>query len=325
VSLYNKKNGESYPYQVVKANNIMTRMIGLLGSRKPDPKKVLYISPCASIHTFGMSYPIDVIFVDKNGKILHIDENLKPNKISKTIPSAAGVLEFAPGAIKKMKIETGDQLGFDIENYHQITSLGLRKILHWPSNIFISILWGLFVYFSFTQWQDRGGILSLGLLVVNTMFLLLFLTRRESIQISAKAFDWIIPLLTIVFSLLLRPVPGSNDLLNTIAFSIQIVGILLIFISALSLGRSFGVVPANRKIKISGFYRVVRHPLYSSELIFHLGFILGNMSSRNLILTAIIVTGQIYRIFAEEKLLKKDTTYVKYMAYVRYRLLPGIF
>jgi protein-S-isoprenylcysteine O-methyltransferase Ste14 len=100
------------------------------------------------------------------------------------------------------------------------------------------------------------------------------------------------------------------------------VGLL---VALLSLGRSFGIVPANRGVKRHGLYRIVRHPIYASELIFHLGYLLGNISGRNLGLVILVAAGQVYRLLAEERLLREDPAYRDYVKAVRYRLVPGIF
>ena len=97
------------------------------------------------------------------------------------------------------------------------------------------------------------------------------------------------------------------------------------FVALLSLGRSFGIVPANRGIKRAGLYRIVRHPIYASELIFHLGYLLTNPSGRNMVLVVLVIAGQVYRLLAEERLLSGDAAYLDYVRSVRYRLVPGIF
>jgi len=74
-----------------------------------------------------------------------------------------------------------------------------------------------------------------------------------------------------------------------------------------------------------GLYRIVRHPIYASELIFHIGYLLGNASSRNLLLVILVTAGQVYRLLAEERLLRGDGAYLDYVKAVRYRLVPGIF
>jgi len=114
-------------------------------------------------------------------------------------------------------------------------------------------------------------------------------------------------------------------LMVTVSLPFKAVGIVGLLVALISLGRSFGIIPANRGIKRAGLYRIVRHPIYASELIFHAGYLLGNVSGRNLVLVILVAAGQVYRLLAEERLLSGDGEYRDYAEAVRYRLIPGIF
>lgn len=106
---------------------------------------------------------------------------------------------------------------------------------------------------------------------------------------------------------------------------LQCLGILMQIGAKASLGFSFGLAPANRGIKRQGAYRFVRHPIYASYLVAHIGFILSFFSVFNLLVLCFNWTCQIIRIFEEEKILKQDAAYVAYAQQVRWRLIPGIF
>jgi protein-S-isoprenylcysteine O-methyltransferase Ste14 len=92
-----------------------------------------------------------------------------------------------------------------------------------------------------------------------------------------------------------------------------------------SLGRSFGIVAANRGIKRFGLYAWVRHPLYAGELIFFPGFILASFSPSNLTICLGIVCGLMIRSRVEERHLGQDPEYRAYMEAVPYRFFPGLF
>ena len=322
--IHNITKDVSLTYQVTRAANFLARFTGLLGTEKPDLEKAFYIFPCKGLHTFGMKYLVDVVFLDRQGKVIKIFPNLPPNKMTKIIPNAHSALEFPSNTIKENQIEMGDQLEVITDTISPVNLKGLTKIFHWPANIFIALLWSNLVLSSFLNWQQNGGILSLGLVFINTLLVLLFITRRESNETSHHVLDWIIPILTVVLSLTLRPHPGTHSVVNISAAFIQFLGIIATLISLLSLGRSFGIIPANRKIKLSGFYKMVRHPVYASEMLFYLGFLLGNFTVLNLLITILIFSGQVWRALSEEKLLSKDNQYSGYMQDVKYRFLPGI-
>ena len=101
---------------------------------------------------------------------------------------------------------------------------------------------------------------------------------------------------------------------------------LLIQISAkASLWRSFGIVPANRGVKIGGPYRIVRHPMYAGYTITHIGFLLGFPLMQNALLYFAVFLVEVARMYREEAILNQDPAYRAYAARVRYRLVPGIF
>jgi uncharacterized protein len=86
------------------------RMKGLLGRKELSRDRVLWISPCSSIHTFFMAFPIDVIFLNRQGQVLRIYRSLNPWRLSWWHPSAIGVLEAAAGSADAWNINVGDRL-----------------------------------------------------------------------------------------------------------------------------------------------------------------------------------------------------------------------
>jgi protein-S-isoprenylcysteine O-methyltransferase Ste14 len=108
-------------------------------------------------------------------------------------------------------------------------------------------------------------------------------------------------------------------------FALQLAGTVFQLYGKLALGRSFGIVAANRGIVLSGPYRLVRHPIYLGYLVTHAGFLISNMSVRNVLVYVAAYFFQIARIYAEERILSEDGGYRDYLLRVRYRLIPGIF
>lgn len=325
MSLKNIAKGTTYPFSVSKTENIISRLVGLLGTEKPDFKKALHIVPCSGIHTFGMQYPVDLLFLDKKNCIIQIYPNFPPNHITKIIPSAKSVLEVPPGSVEKYQISVGDCLEITTYTQFKTNINALKNLFHWPVNISIALLWSRFVYNAMNNWLSHNGPIQLGIVIHNTLLMGLFLTRRKSTETSYRILDWLIPIMTIMCAMLLKPKLTVNHQLYIISMIIQCLGILGIIISLLSLGRSFGIIPANRKIKSMGAYGVVRHPLYTSELIFHFGFLLGNRIIWNGVIIMFIVAGQLWRSHSEEKLLSKDNAYQDYIRTVHYRFIPGIY
>src|SRR5262249_24766110 len=136
--------------------------------------------------------------------------------------------------------------------------------------------------------------------------------------------DWAVGVIGTSAPLLQRPgvpVPG----LEPVGLALQLAGALLATIAVISLGRSSGIIAANRGVRTSGFYRFVRHPLYGSYMVSYLGFLLGNVSIWNISLVVLTVLCQYARAVAEERVLLQDPAYQAYVQQVRYRFIPYIF
>lgn len=325
MAITNETKGISLQYRVLGAANPVVRLIGLLGTSNPDRGKALYITPCTGVHTFGMEYPVDIVFLSREGKVVALKRHLRPNRVTGVIRSARNALEFPSDTILDSEIRVGDHLVITVDEQQRLSWNGLGVLLHWPFNFCIAVLWFLLVYASYLKWQQTGQMLGLGLVLVNTVVCILFLIRRRSTETSHRIQDWVVPFVTVLASMLLRPEHGSGTFLAVVSLPLQMVGVAALLVSLLSLGRSFGLIPANRGIKERGLYRVVRHPVYASELTFYIGFLLVAMTLRNVQLVVLIAVGQVYRIVSEERLLSRDDKYRDYMKKVKYRLLPGIF
>ena len=92
----NTSNQKILARKVRVASSLIQRAIGLLGTSTLPDDEGIWLKPCKSVHTFFMRYPIDVLFLDPEGTIVH-QESLVPWRISRWVSRAAGVLEVAAG------------------------------------------------------------------------------------------------------------------------------------------------------------------------------------------------------------------------------------
>ncbi|OLD99071.1 MAG: hypothetical protein AUG91_07570 [Actinobacteria bacterium 13_1_20CM_4_69_9] len=92
-----------------------------------------------------------------------------------------------------------------------------------------------------------------------------------------------------------------------------------------TLGRSFGLVAANRGVKTDGIYGLIRHPAYTGYLIAYLGYVAENPSLPNITLLAVSTAFQLVRIGEEERVLRGDERYRAYARRVRFRLVPYVY
>lgn len=110
------------------------------------------------------------------------------------------------------------------------------------------------------------------------------------------------------------------DATSSIWVGIGIVGELLIFWSLISLGRRFGIGPADRGLVESGPYLFIRHPMYTGELLLRLALSAG--SGTAWLLIPLMLSIQVMRAFREERII---AGYDEYAQRVPWRFLPGIF
>ncbi len=186
-------------------------------------------------------------------------------------------------------------------------------------------VFGRFAFVMLTAPAGTAGILRLILLVSEGLPVFLILTRRQSKVQSDKTVDWLLGLMGTILPLLAVPAAAGALVPAGLSGAIMLIGLYVQISAKVILGRSFGLVAANRGIKVAGPYRIVRHPIYAGYTILHVGFLLGFPSLWNVVLYSIELAIQIGRVLREELLLSQDQGYRDYAARVRYRLIPMIF
>jgi len=92
------------------AESVRARTRGLIGHQPLGLGQGLVINPCRWIHTFGMSFPIDVIYVSKNWRVVALTEDLPPRRIDRPVLRAQLVIEMAAGALRHIGLHVGDHL-----------------------------------------------------------------------------------------------------------------------------------------------------------------------------------------------------------------------
>jgi uncharacterized membrane protein (UPF0127 family) len=112
VSVYNETRETVVATRAAVADSYITRLVGLLGKTKrwAQPGNGLWIVPTRGVHTIGMMFPIDLIFLSKDKQVVHIEEYLRPFRISKVFLKAVSVLELPPDAINRSQTRVGDLL-----------------------------------------------------------------------------------------------------------------------------------------------------------------------------------------------------------------------
>jgi uncharacterized protein len=93
----------------MQASTLFERMRGLLGRAALAEDDALLLMPCASVHTLGMRYPIDVLYLDPDLRIVKRVDNLPPRRVS-ACWAARATLELCAGAAARHGLELGLRL-----------------------------------------------------------------------------------------------------------------------------------------------------------------------------------------------------------------------
>lgn len=90
------------------ANTHWTRLRGLVGARDFVQGRGLWIVPCHGVHTLGMNFPIDVLYLSAENTVVHLEERLQPWRFAPVRWNAKTVLEFPAGTLATTGTEVGD-------------------------------------------------------------------------------------------------------------------------------------------------------------------------------------------------------------------------
>ena len=96
------------------ARTFWSRGRGLLGSKSLPPGDGLLIDRCSSIHSFGMQYPFDALFLNREGKVVHFVADMKANRLSRHVFSSRAVLELPAGTIAASGTQHGDLIRWEL-------------------------------------------------------------------------------------------------------------------------------------------------------------------------------------------------------------------
>ncbi|MGA2775793.1 MAG: DUF192 domain-containing protein [Candidatus Omnitrophota bacterium] len=97
----------------ILAQTVLARLKGLLFRKEFRNGEALIIKPCNSIHTFFMRFPIDVIFIDSNNKIVKIRKGIKPFRATPVYFKSKFVIELPSGTAAAANTEESDQLSIE--------------------------------------------------------------------------------------------------------------------------------------------------------------------------------------------------------------------
>ncbi len=170
-----------------------------------------------------------------------------------------------------------------------------------------------------------GRVTGLLLVVSEMLVVILTVMRRSAAAVDRSLQARVLTTVSMLGPSLLKPATVIALLPQMVTVGISAVGLGVVIAGKVTLGRSFGLMPANRGIVSSGVYRLVRHPIYLGYLITHAAYLAAMPSSWNVVALLIADAALLARAVCEEKTLARDPRYRDYQQVVRWRVCPGLF
>lgn len=110
MTIRNTTRGTTIATQAIRAAGFLARGRGLMMTAPLQKGGGLVLDPCNSIHMFFMRYPLDVLFLDKDGAVVFMYKGIKPWRVGRIVRGAKLAVELPVGTIDASQTEVGDTL-----------------------------------------------------------------------------------------------------------------------------------------------------------------------------------------------------------------------
>ena len=112
VQVFNVSKAIIIAEQAKLASSLGQRLKGLLGCNSLSDNEAMILKPCNSIHTFFMRFPIDVLFLDRNMRIIRVIENMQPFRMCHIVWGSKLTIELPAGKISQTNTQLSDTIEF---------------------------------------------------------------------------------------------------------------------------------------------------------------------------------------------------------------------
>jgi protein-S-isoprenylcysteine O-methyltransferase Ste14 len=170
-----------------------------------------------------------------------------------------------------------------------------------------------------------GRLTGLLLVISEALVVVMTILRRPAALVDRSTAAGIVTIVSVAGPPMLRAAHIPPLVPDIVTASISVSGLMLVIAGKFTLGRSFGLVPANRGVVVAGPYSLVRHPIYTGYMIAHLAFLIANPTPLNAVVVGLADSALIIRALMEERVLVRDVAYQAYCRRVGWHLVPGVF
>jgi protein-S-isoprenylcysteine O-methyltransferase Ste14 len=198
------------------------------------------------------------------------------------------------------------------------------------------LLLDIYLFLNFLGWsgwqvykaihQQKLDFVEVSFIFQNLILTTLILIRKPYKSIDKNIFNQAIASIAFFSGALFMGQPETtNKLFLNISTVVIFISNILGVLTLINLGRSFGILIAFRKLKTNGLYSIVRHPMYGTDILLRIGFIISHITVFSIIAFIVSTACYIYRAMLEEKFLSTQSNYGEYMKKVKYRFIPFVF
>jgi protein-S-isoprenylcysteine O-methyltransferase Ste14 len=203
---------------------------------------------------------------------------------------------------------------------------GRRAIVSdWLARVFVGTLFALLSMNLLTDFVHTHRVTGLWLLVSESLVVVMTVLRRRTHIVDRSLLTAVIIGISLMGPWLVRTAGNRAIVPDHITALVSSIGLLIVIAGKFTLGRSFGIVPANRGVVIAGPYAVVRHPIYAGYLLTHVAFACAHATLWNVLVLLASDTALVIRSRHEERLLARDSSYQTYCHRVTWHLVPGLY
>lgn len=205
---------------------------------------------------------------------------------------------------------------------------GRERLSDLLARLLVATLFVLLSINLLSDFQRTQHITGLLLLVSEALVVVLTIFRRRAQMVDRTLAAAAVTTVSLIGPPLLRaggPMSVEPLLPDLATAALSSFGLCFVIAGKVVLGRSFGLIPANRGIVASGPNGWMRHPIYTGYLLTHVGFIAAHPTMWNVTVILVSDTVLIVRALMEERVLNQDEQYRAYCAKVGWHLVPGVF